>query len=57
MSATMAEFSLFLFKIYLADAVKREYVRKEAMIGNSAKTARREFSITMNSANTNLTKR
>ena len=57
MSATMAEFSLFLFKIYLADAVKREYVRKEAMIGNSAKTARREFSIPMTSENTILPKR
>lgn len=57
MSATMAEFSLFLFKIYLADAAKREYVRKEAMIGNSAKMARREFSIPMTSENTILPKR
>lgn len=57
MSATMAEFSLFLFKIYLADATKREYARKGIMIGNSAKTARREFSTPMTSENTILQKR
>lgn len=57
MSATMAEFSLFLFKIYLADATKREYARKGVMIGNSAKTARREFSTPMTSENTILQKR